>query len=433
MNAAATPAGAAPFLRDRDGGVLVLRGTNVSGDAKSAPDLLPPCGPADFVRLRQELGLNAIRLLVFWEAIEPDEGRYDARYLAAVRRIVDAAGAAGLWVMVDMHQDVYGRGFGFDGAPEWSLDAALYDAFDPPSPWQLAYFTPQVMTAFDRFWGDPRLRGAFTSAWARLAEALATADAVLAFDLVNEPFWGSTTPQDFDRRIAPALYGALVDAVRARAPRPFIALEPASIANVGVASALVPPARDRLIYAPHLYPPAIEMGFGYDGDRTRLAARLHRIAADAARMGLSAIVGELGARRDVPGARAYLDDVYDVLDEARLGAFQWDMGRGGEASYALWDMAGAPALQAAAIARPHPDRIAGTPIGWRWDRARGLFTAEWNEDGSAKGPTRLSAPALAFPKGFDAAMDGGGRVRVAGSGIDVPQVGGRRRLVVTRR
>ena len=45
-------------------------------------------------------------------------------------------------------------------------------------------------------------------------------------------------------------------------------------------------------------------------------------------------------------------------------------------SYALWDEAGAPSVQANAIARPYPRRVAGEPLRWSWESAPGKFTAK---------------------------------------------------------
>ena len=419
------------WIRDAEGGVLILRGTNVSGEAKGAPDFLPPYGRTDLERLRDELGMNAIRLLVFWEAIEPAPGAYDDSYLAAVRGLVEDSAAVGLLVVVDMHQDVFGRGFGHDGAPRWACDESLYASFAPPAEWFLGYFEPEVMACFDRFWSEPATRAAFAGAWARLARELAGAPSVLAYELLNEPSWGSSTPADFDRRIAPDVYGSLVDVIRAEDPGPFIAVEPASSANVGLATQLVPPERERLLYAPHFYPIALERGTGYDGNANALRSQVRRIADDAARLGLPPVVGELGARRDVSGAGPFLADAYDALDEHMVSAFQWDLGRGGEGSYGLWDEAGAPALQARMIARPHPARVAGVPVRWSWDADAGVFEAEWIEDGSATGESVFTLPRLVFPDGATPALDDGGAARVEGARLLVPQIGGARRLTIT--
>src|SRR5882672_2027952 len=69
------------FLRDRDGRAVVLRGMNVG--AKHAP-WFDFQGPADFARVRTDWGMNAVRLLVLWAAIEPSKGQFDDAYLDAL-------------------------------------------------------------------------------------------------------------------------------------------------------------------------------------------------------------------------------------------------------------------------------------------------------------------------------------------------------------
>src|SRR5438874_1697397 len=105
------------FLRDRAGRAVILRGLNVG--AKHSP-WFDFQGPADFTRIRTAWGMNAVRLLVLWAAIEPEKGVYDSGYLDALAERVKWASDANLAVVLDMHQDVYGEGFakgGGDGAP----------------------------------------------------------------------------------------------------------------------------------------------------------------------------------------------------------------------------------------------------------------------------------------------------------------------------
>ena len=64
----------------------------------------------------RDWGMNAVRLLTTWAAVEPEQGVYDEAYLDALAERLDWAKDAGLHVVLDMHQDVYGEGFGFDGA-----------------------------------------------------------------------------------------------------------------------------------------------------------------------------------------------------------------------------------------------------------------------------------------------------------------------------
>src|SRR6266540_6753570 len=101
---------------DGDGRTVVLHGVNVV--YKLAP-YTPDFTRADARRLRG-WGMDAIRLGVSWRALEPARGTIDAAYVARVRKLVRLAGAEGLWVLIDMHQDVWSERFGGNGAPDWA-------------------------------------------------------------------------------------------------------------------------------------------------------------------------------------------------------------------------------------------------------------------------------------------------------------------------
>jgi endoglycosylceramidase len=372
---------------------------------------------------------------VFWEAIEPLPGVYDETYLTAVRALVDEAGSAGLRVVVDMHQDLWGAGFGQAGAPRWTCDESLYATFRPQEPWFMGYFEHEVGACFGRLYQEGPTRAAFVGVWGRLARALAGSEAVLAYEPINEPFWGGVTPEVLEGERLPDLYAEVADAIRSEDPGPWVALDPASIVGTGASTYLEPPARERLIYAPHFYPPAVELHGAYDGDALALVRQAEGICADATRLGRPAFVGEIGVRRDVGGAADYVAEAYDALDDARLGAFAWDASRSEPSGYGLFDPRGRWTRVARALARPHPSRVAGTPQRWSWDRQDRTFELTWIEDGLAGGETIVTLPRLAFPAGVAAAVDDGAEITRRGSRLHIPQLegGGLRRLVIKPR
>ena len=114
-------------VRDDAGRAVILTGANVSSGHKQKP-YFDFHRPEDFARMRTDWGMNSMRLLVLWAAVEPQKGAYDDAYLAALEERVAWAEQAGLLVVLDMHQDLYGEGFtmpgwGYtigDGAPVWS-------------------------------------------------------------------------------------------------------------------------------------------------------------------------------------------------------------------------------------------------------------------------------------------------------------------------
>ena len=76
----------------------------------------------------------------------------------ALAQRVEWARDAGLLVVLDMHQDIYGEGFGGDGAPLWTCDAAHYAAFKPADQWFFDYLSPEVIACVDGFYASSDLR-----------------------------------------------------------------------------------------------------------------------------------------------------------------------------------------------------------------------------------------------------------------------------------
>ncbi len=187
-----------PRIVDESGRTVYLRGVNLGEKSQSAKHV--PWQQAEDYHNLGRWGMNAVRMLIFWSAVEPEPGKYDEDYLKGVDRQVAMARDAGLYVMLDMHQDLYGPGIpGGDGAPSW----ATLDDGKPHrtmgGAWSTAYYaSPKLHRAFDNFWDNtPGPDGAgiqdhFALAWAHVARRYANEPAVIGFDILNEPFMGSS-------------------------------------------------------------------------------------------------------------------------------------------------------------------------------------------------------------------------------------------------
>ena len=145
------------FVRAPDGRRAILRGANLAGAHKNAP-YFGFHQPADYARVRDDWGMNTIRFLILWAGIEPEKGTYDDAYLDGVVERIGWAKDAGLNVVLDMHQDVYGEGFSGDGAPRWTCDEARYQAFKPAAQWFLNYLDPNVAACIDGFYASDELQ-----------------------------------------------------------------------------------------------------------------------------------------------------------------------------------------------------------------------------------------------------------------------------------
>jgi endoglycosylceramidase len=395
------------FLRDAQGRAVILRGANVSGKNKNPP-FFDFHGPDDFTRMRSDWGMNAVRFVIEWAAIEPLEGQYDDAYLDAVAQRIEWAQVADLYVVIDMHQDVYGQGFavgGGDGAPLWTCDASNYASFVPTSPWYFENLTAQVTACYDGFWGSDDLQARYAEAWRRVAARLAGYDHVVGFDPMNEPYWGSHPILHFEEDLLQPFYERIVPAVRSAAPAWVAFIEPSSSRNLGGTTGLTPPSFGNLVYAPHSYDRNAESGAGFDpAQRPAIIANIAALAQEATALGGALWIGEYGGTATAPGIVDYMTAQYDAAGAVAASSMYWDYTKGG---YGLLDADGneaQPLLDT--VVRPYPERVAGDPVSWSFDAASSTFTLTYRPNRSLAAVTVVSVPARVYPSGY--AIDCGG-------------------------
>jgi endoglycosylceramidase len=392
------------FLRDPEGRTLILRGVNLANAHKSPPTHLGFHQPADYARVRDELGMNSIRFLVSWAGIEPQEGVYDEAYLDELAKRMGWAEEAGLSVVLDMHQDVYGEGFGYNGAPRWACDEARYADFTPGESWFFDYLDPNVTACVDEFWAGGKAQDHYVGAWQRLAQRLVGQRSIVGFDVMNEPYWGSATMGAFEADKLQPFYERVVKAVRAVAPEWVAFLEPSASSNLGVPTGLTTMPFPNVVYAPHLYNTNAELGNGFDpAMRTQVLQHAARLVEEAASLGAALWIGEYGGTTGSSGYSDYMDAVYDGAALALGGSTYWSYDRDGGYGVLNEDGSDKPAFLDAVV-RPYPELVAGRPIAIAFDEATRVFSFDYQPTG--KGETVLSAPSRVYPNGFEVACDG---------------------------
>lgn len=182
-------------LVDGQGRQVLLHGLNVISKSK-AENYLSWHRAEEFAAM-QSWGMNCIRLGILWDALEPTPGQYDEDYLKRVEQRVDRAAQHGLLVILDMHQDLFSSRYG-DGAPNWATING-----DAPhktgAVWSDSYLiSPAVQLAFDSFWSNaPAADGVgiqdhYAAAWAHVAKRFAGNKTIVGYDLMNEPFEGTS-------------------------------------------------------------------------------------------------------------------------------------------------------------------------------------------------------------------------------------------------
>ena len=160
----------------------------------------------EFFKKYHALGFDFIRLAITWQNLEPQMGKYNEEYLKSIDKIFDLAEKYNVYILLDMHQDIYsgngGKSVG-DGAPEW---AVITDGAKPRMPifvWADGYFFGKwVHRSFDHFWNNDFVRGVglqdrYCDLWKMLAKRYGDSPALFGFDLMNEPFPGSDSKKMF--------------------------------------------------------------------------------------------------------------------------------------------------------------------------------------------------------------------------------------------
>ncbi|GBD26281.1 Cellulase/esterase CelE [bacterium HR30] len=421
------------FITDTEGRALLLRGMNVSGSAKDDPQRMPWVGRDDLRRLKG-WGFNAVRLLIFWDAIEPQPGLYDESYLRRVRERVDWCAEAGLWVVLDMHQDVYGKyafdgkPLGFDGAPAWAArtDGLPHRIIDP---WALTYLQPGVRRAFDNFWSETGphadVQQHYLSMWQFVARFFRDHPAVLGYDLMNEPFagsaasaqWGPLRVGDpersrvFEQTLLRRFYLRLIAAIRAVDTEKWIFYEPLALpANNGGPSFIGklddPRAGSpRLVYAPHLYGIEPELNNHFDPKSTPEMDAWHRQRRlEVEALGEPLIVGEFGLPWTAGGdPKGYLRKTLSVIDDVASGWFYWSYDPGS------WGPVYGPALEESPIVdllvQPYALRVAGYPLRFGYNPDERRFTLEFRDEPRVTAPTEIFIPSRVYPLGWRFRID----------------------------
>ena len=105
------------IFRDAEGRMLMLRGMNYVNKDK-ANKFLNLTKDEAFVNLKK-WGYNTVRMGVNWSGLEPHPGQYDTTYLKDLDTRLEYARQHGIYVILDMHQDLYSIKFG-NGAPLWA-------------------------------------------------------------------------------------------------------------------------------------------------------------------------------------------------------------------------------------------------------------------------------------------------------------------------
>ncbi|MEZ4307197.1 MAG: cellulase family glycosylhydrolase [Polyangiaceae bacterium] len=371
-------------------------------------------------------GLNTVRLLFTWEAYEPSPGEYDDAYLEAIAGAAKAAREAGLYVIIDFHQDGFSRfsidGCG-DGAPSWALPASVPPKTPDNGPacasWGIKMQSDKDMLAsWDAFHADEAgVKTRYLAMIESVSARFAAQPGVIGYDLMNEP-WGDEVTE-----LGP-FHEQAAAAVRKASPDAIIFVSPHARTSAGVPTQLEKPTFGNAVYSPHFYDASVILFKSWSGVEPDMAFLTMQSTADD--WGVPLFVGELGAPALTAEGPAYIDSLYRHLDAGSLSAAHWVYTPGWtEATKDGWNeedlsIVGAEGeLRDNFRARPAWQKIAGDPALFRVNDAEApaarSIELEW-ESAPGIGNTELFVPKEAF-FGADALSADSLSVEVEGDGL----------------
>jgi len=448
------------WLVDGQGRVLLVHGVNVV--AKDAPYYPSAFGfdDADATWLAEE-GLDVVRLGVLASGEMPAEGKVDEEYLDELLATIDDLGRHHIFTLLDWHQDDYGTYFDqpgtpyrADGFPAWMT--VTNGAPDKQAVFPADYVSdPALQEAFQAFWKDESIPGgselqSYDLTMLKAVAARVKDDPwVLGYEIMNEPWpgtaWASCTGEagcpGLEASELEPFYMRAARAIRSVDPTHVIFFEPFVLYNLGIDTThlTLPPGEGPSALAFHEYAstPA--------GEKQVLANSVNwAMHHDGALLD-----SEWSASN---GSPASVTQQADDEDSVLMPWIYWvfsgcDIACSppGEANIVL-DEEKPPSAPgnvnvpiAAAVIRPHPVALAGTPLSISYDASAHVLRCEWSAErvdrrgrfqtGSS---STFAIPPLDFPSGYSVHVSGG-QVRSSSDAatLVISQTGDAKVLTVT--
>lgn len=403
-------------------------------------------------KLKQS-GINLIRLGFVWDAVEPEMDKYDDAFLDSIKDILDECEQEGVYAYLDMHQDLY-SGFGDgngDGAPDWATMTGGNKYKKARFVWAEGYFfSKAVHTAFDNFWSNASLNGRgvqdrYFDMWKYVISKLGEHNAVIGFDVLNEPFPGTDGGKVF-RKIAGSLVSTTIadksisvskllklalknetrpkvldlyggeqlrkvtsaadelirkfdtekyspfinkatEAIREIGSDKIVIMENSYYSNLGIPYSCPAPTvngkRDsNVVFAPHAYDFMVDTPEYKYASNERIKAIFDEHKRSQDRLGVPVIVGEWGGFTEGNEWFHHIKFLLELFDSNKWSSTYWAYFKGIEESELFTDV----------IIRPHPVAVTGKIESYRHDRDNNTFELCYEQDTEFEAPTEIYLP-----------------------------------------
>lgn len=196
--------------------------------ANSSLIKVPPLCEQD-VKEMAAMGFNSIRLPISWSLLQPKgPSNFNDAYVARIAQVVGWAKAAGMYVIIDMHQNAYSRYVGRSdplplpdgqhadlwynsGAPAW---ATITDGLPSETFAGQRELNPAVLEAETNFWYNrDGIQNDYITAVSVLARHFDHDSTVVGYSLFNEPMPGWNVPPGFEDLLLFPFYRRVIDAI----------------------------------------------------------------------------------------------------------------------------------------------------------------------------------------------------------------------------
>ena len=308
-------------------------------------------------------GFNMVRLYASWEGVEPVKGQRNETYVQVLQDLVSLLWQKKIYTLLDAHQDSFSRKFCGEGVPLWAtlntgaekfaspiIDDIVYDdATGLPDltsclqhPFGEFYFSDAVNKGFQSLYDNQDgIADHFADSWAMVAKAFVGNDAILGYEIINEPWLGDIYSDPMlllkqglaDSKNLMPLYEKVSAAIRKVDDQHMIFYEPspATIYPTGFQSGPGGPEyNDRNVFSYHIYCTDVKQNGDPKSqvicdteDTTFMEIRVN----EAKRLGGGAFMTEWGANsnetsglRQIDALTGYADD---YLQSWTYWQFKW--------------------------------------------------------------------------------------------------------------
>ena len=378
------------------------------------------------MKFMRSLGLNGVRLGFMWPGLVPQKGQFNDTYLNLMADLVSKAAEYGIYILLDMHQDVMSHRFCVEGFPDWTIDPQIASNFpfplhepytlDPvthlPSAedcsrfsWATYYLTEAVGQSFENLYTNVNgLRDEWAKFWTKAAQTFKGHANVMGYELINEPWAGNVyrnpsllLPGVSDKRnLAPA-YDALAKAIRDVDDEHCIFFEPVTWDDFGVGFEHVPGGdayQNRSVLSYHYYiPPDFNANLNF-------AVRVR----DLEKLKCGGMLTEFATHTE-----SSAEEMFKVLRDADL-TFQ---------SWLGWEYYGSkkttkesPVARIYNTSRTYPQAIAGHVLDLNFDHHTNHFRVFYqiSEKCHSQDSVIYLNEKLHYPNGYDVTLEATGHV-----------------------